>query len=197
MIKFIKDETVPRDDVYKSHAVHVPSGEPPNSVSRPRPPRKAGVVRPITKGKLLRPGGPSSQVRYTILALRYGGLTWCCLRNRRPVQRNQNQNQNRHRKRYRGRRLPRLCRLRSSRPRLRLRQRHRQRQVEERLHLHRRLHQLELHHHPNRRNRCINHFMRSKGRKAKSTWRRMMSSNLSRRTTMVSTFFSLPSKDCN
>ncbi|KAG8693253.1 class II myosin, partial [Ceratobasidium sp. 395] len=59
LIKFIKDETVPRDDVYKSHVVHVPSGEPPNSVSRPPAKRKAGVVRPITQGKLLRKGGPS------------------------------------------------------------------------------------------------------------------------------------------
>lgn len=60
LIKFIKDETVPRDDVYKSHVVHVPSGEPPNSVSRPPAKRKPGVVRPITQGKLLRKGGPSS-----------------------------------------------------------------------------------------------------------------------------------------
>ncbi|KAG9103459.1 class II myosin [Ceratobasidium sp. 370] len=59
IIKFIKDETIPRDDVYKSHVVHVPSGEPPNSVSRPPAKRKPGVVRPITQGKLLRKGGPS------------------------------------------------------------------------------------------------------------------------------------------
>ena len=59
-IQFVKDETVPRDDVYKSHTVHVPSGEPPNSVSRPRPKRKQGVVRPITRGKLLRASGPSN-----------------------------------------------------------------------------------------------------------------------------------------
>lgn len=58
-VKFIKDETVPRDDVYKSHTVHVPSGEPPDSLSRPPAKRKAGVVRPITQGKLLRKGGPS------------------------------------------------------------------------------------------------------------------------------------------
>ncbi|KAL5535659.1 MYO1_1 [Sanghuangporus sanghuang] len=57
-IKFVKDETVPRDDVYKSHTVHVPSGEPPNSLSRPPAKRKPGVVRPITQGKLLRAGGP-------------------------------------------------------------------------------------------------------------------------------------------
>jgi myosin-1 len=58
-IKFVKDETVPRDDVYKSHAVRVPSGEPPNSVSRPPAKRKPGFVRPITQGKLLKAGGPS------------------------------------------------------------------------------------------------------------------------------------------
>ena len=58
-IKFIKDETVPRNDTYKSHTVHVPSGEPPNSQSRPVPKRKEGVVRPITQGKLLKKGGPS------------------------------------------------------------------------------------------------------------------------------------------
>ena len=63
-ISFTRDETVPRDDVYKSHTVHVPTGEPVNSVSRPAAKRKAGVVRPITKGKLLRPGGPGgSNVR--------------------------------------------------------------------------------------------------------------------------------------
>ncbi|EPS96689.1 hypothetical protein FOMPIDRAFT_1025302 [Fomitopsis schrenkii] len=60
-VKFIKDETVPRDDVYKSHTVHVPSGEPPDSLSRPPAKRKAGVVRPITQGKLLRKGGPSDK----------------------------------------------------------------------------------------------------------------------------------------
>ncbi|KAF8560099.1 myosin class I heavy chain [Imleria badia] len=59
-IQFVKDETIPRDDVYKSHTVHVPSGEPPNSTSRPRAKRKQGVVRPITQGKLLRAGGPSN-----------------------------------------------------------------------------------------------------------------------------------------
>jgi myosin I len=58
-IKFVKDEGVVRGDVYKSHAVSVPSGEPPNSLSRPPAKRKPGVVRPITQGKLLRAGGPS------------------------------------------------------------------------------------------------------------------------------------------
>ncbi|KAJ3502138.1 hypothetical protein NLJ89_g9019 [Agrocybe chaxingu] len=60
-IKFIKDETVQRNDLYKSHTVHVPSGEPPGSVSRPPAKRKAGAVRPITQGKLLRAGGPEKR----------------------------------------------------------------------------------------------------------------------------------------
>jgi myosin-1 len=58
-IKFIKDERITKDDVYKSHTVSVASGEPPNSLSRPPAKRKPGVVRPITQGKLLRAGGPS------------------------------------------------------------------------------------------------------------------------------------------
>lgn len=59
IIKFTKDESVQRNDVYKSHEVRVPSGEPPNSVSWPPAKRKPGAVRPVTNGKLLRPGGPS------------------------------------------------------------------------------------------------------------------------------------------
>ncbi|KAI5474581.1 hypothetical protein MNV49_003039 [Pseudohyphozyma bogoriensis] len=58
-ITFKKDESIRKDDVYKSHVVSVPSGEPATSLSRPPVERKAGVVRPITSGKLLRPGGPS------------------------------------------------------------------------------------------------------------------------------------------
>ncbi|KAG6837336.1 class II myosin [Arthromyces matolae] len=60
-IKFIKDERVLKDGVYKSHTVTVGSGEPPSSVSRPPAKRKPGVVRPITQGKLLRAGGPSDK----------------------------------------------------------------------------------------------------------------------------------------
>jgi len=59
-ITFQKDEAIPRDDVYKSHTVRVASGEPASSVSRPIPKRKPGTVRPITSGKLLKKGGPSS-----------------------------------------------------------------------------------------------------------------------------------------
>jgi myosin-1 len=62
-IDFKKDETIQRGDVYKSSAVSVPSGESPTSVSRPPARRKPGIVRPITQGKLLRPGGPSNPNR--------------------------------------------------------------------------------------------------------------------------------------
>jgi len=60
VISFRRDETIRRDDAYKSHVVSVQSGEPPSSVSRPPAKRKPGQVRPITKGKLLRKGGPST-----------------------------------------------------------------------------------------------------------------------------------------
>ncbi|PSR71058.1 hypothetical protein PHLCEN_2v13027 [Hermanssonia centrifuga] len=60
-VKFLKDETVVRNDMYKSHTVHVPSGEAPNSQSHPPAKRKEGVVRPITQGKLLRKGGPDQK----------------------------------------------------------------------------------------------------------------------------------------
>jgi myosin I len=62
LIKFTKDETILKNDVYKSHVVSVQSGEPPGSLSRPPAKRKAGQVRPITQGKLLRKGGPSTDV---------------------------------------------------------------------------------------------------------------------------------------
>ncbi|BFZ55899.1 class II myosin [Savitreella phatthalungensis] len=41
-VKFQKDESIKRDDLYKSGTVHVPTGEPANSVSRPFP-RKKGM----------------------------------------------------------------------------------------------------------------------------------------------------------
>lgn len=56
----MKDETIKKDDVYKSQVVRVPTGEPPDSVSRPPAKRKAGIVRPITNGKLLKAGGPAA-----------------------------------------------------------------------------------------------------------------------------------------
>ncbi|KLO15040.1 hypothetical protein SCHPADRAFT_996148 [Schizopora paradoxa] len=69
-ITAVKDETIPRNDVYKSHQIHVPSGEPPSSLSRPAAKRKPGVVRPITSGKLLRKGGPSDSKPKAVSKLR-------------------------------------------------------------------------------------------------------------------------------
>ncbi|KAF2001152.1 hypothetical protein P154DRAFT_433440 [Amniculicola lignicola CBS 123094] len=57
-VKTMKDPAVPRDDLYKSGTIHTGPGEPPNSVSRPTPKGKQIAAKPITKGKLLRPGGP-------------------------------------------------------------------------------------------------------------------------------------------
>jgi myosin I len=57
-VKVIKDTTVPRDDLYKSGTIHTGPGEPPNSQSKPTPKGKQIAAKPITKGKLLRPGGP-------------------------------------------------------------------------------------------------------------------------------------------
>ncbi|MCJ1306590.1 class II myosin [Agyrium rufum] len=57
-IKVVKDSTVPRDDLYKSGTIHTGPGESPNSVSRPTPKPKQVAAKPITTGKLLRPGGP-------------------------------------------------------------------------------------------------------------------------------------------
>ncbi|KAK5213185.1 class II myosin [Exophiala xenobiotica] len=59
-VKVQKDPAIPRDDVYKSGTIHVPQGESPNSGSRPTPRGKA-IAKPITSGKLLRPGGPGGQ----------------------------------------------------------------------------------------------------------------------------------------
>lgn len=57
-VQAMKDPSVQRDDLYKSGKIHTGPGEPPNSVSRPTPRGKQVAGRPITKGKLLRPGGP-------------------------------------------------------------------------------------------------------------------------------------------
>lgn len=69
-ITFRKDETVKKDDVYKSHPVSVCSGEPATSLSMPPARRKPGIVRPVTGGKLLRPGGPAttSNVRVSLIS---------------------------------------------------------------------------------------------------------------------------------
>lgn len=54
----IKDPSVPRDDIYKSGTIHTGPGEPPNSKSKPTPRGRRVAAKPISKGKLLRPGGP-------------------------------------------------------------------------------------------------------------------------------------------
>ncbi|EEH46923.2 myosin-1 [Paracoccidioides brasiliensis Pb18] len=58
IVKTMKDPAIARDDIYKSGTIHTSQGEPPNSVSRPTPRPKQVAGKPITKGKLLRPGGP-------------------------------------------------------------------------------------------------------------------------------------------
>ncbi|KAL7273155.1 class II myosin [Rhizina undulata] len=58
VVKAVSDPSVPRDDLYKSSTIHVPPGEPANSVSKPTPKGKQVAAKPITTGKLLRPGGP-------------------------------------------------------------------------------------------------------------------------------------------
>lgn len=57
-VKAVKDPAVPRDDYYKSGAIHTGPGEPPNSVSKPTPRGKRIAAKPITKGKLVKPGAP-------------------------------------------------------------------------------------------------------------------------------------------
>ncbi|UNI23673.1 class II myosin [Purpureocillium takamizusanense] len=59
-VKVMKDSQQ-RADFYKSGAVHTHQGEPPNSVSRPTPRAKPVPPRPITRGKLIKPGGPSGR----------------------------------------------------------------------------------------------------------------------------------------
>lgn len=58
VVKSKKDPNIPRDDVYKSSTIHVGPGEPPGSVSKPTPKGKQVAAKPITTGRLLRPGGP-------------------------------------------------------------------------------------------------------------------------------------------
>jgi myosin-1 len=60
LVKVLKDAPT-RADFYKSGAVHTQQGEPPNSVSRPTPKGKPVPPRPITRGKLIKPGGPGGR----------------------------------------------------------------------------------------------------------------------------------------
>ncbi|KAK3341322.1 P-loop containing nucleoside triphosphate hydrolase protein [Lasiosphaeria hispida] len=60
MVKVLKDSPSPHD-FYKSGAIHTQQGEPPNSLSRPTPKGKPVPPRPITRGKLIKPGGPGGR----------------------------------------------------------------------------------------------------------------------------------------
>lgn len=60
VVKVLKDSQSPVD-FYKSGAVHTQPGEPPNSLSRPFPKAKPVPPRPITRGKLIKPGGPNGR----------------------------------------------------------------------------------------------------------------------------------------
>lgn len=57
-VKAVKDPAAGNVDSYKSSTIHTSAGEPPSSVSKPTPRPKQSAARPVTKGKLLRPGGP-------------------------------------------------------------------------------------------------------------------------------------------
>lgn len=67
-MKFVRDEKIRKDDVYKSHVVSVPSGEPANSVSYPacaRKPKQAASTRSKPPAKR---SAPISRVRPTPVA---------------------------------------------------------------------------------------------------------------------------------
>lgn len=59
-VKVLKDAPTPAD-FYKSGAIHTQQGEPPNSVSRPTPRPRPVPPRPITRGKLIKAGGPNGR----------------------------------------------------------------------------------------------------------------------------------------
>ncbi|KAG5928463.1 class II myosin [Claviceps africana] len=59
-VKVMKDSQQ-SEDYYKSGAIHTQPGEPPASESRPMPKAKPVPPRPITRGKLIRPGGPGGR----------------------------------------------------------------------------------------------------------------------------------------
>ncbi|WYZ44079.1 hypothetical protein EsH8_VII_000515 [Colletotrichum jinshuiense] len=59
-VKVLKDSQQPAD-YYKSGAVHTQPGESPSSFSKPTPKGKPVPPRPITRGKLIKPGGPNGR----------------------------------------------------------------------------------------------------------------------------------------
>jgi len=60
LVKVMKD--APNQvDFYKSSTIHTQAGLPPNSVSLPTPKGKPVPPRPITRGKLIKPGGPGGR----------------------------------------------------------------------------------------------------------------------------------------
>ncbi|KAG9256135.1 P-loop containing nucleoside triphosphate hydrolase protein [Emericellopsis atlantica] len=59
-VKVLKDSQQ-RADYYKSGAVHTRAGESPQAVSKPTPKAKPVPPKPITRGKLIRPGGPNGR----------------------------------------------------------------------------------------------------------------------------------------
>ncbi|KAI0877242.1 P-loop containing nucleoside triphosphate hydrolase protein [Hypoxylon argillaceum] len=59
-VKVLKDSQLPVD-FYKSGAIHTQPGESPSSVSRPMPRANPVPPRPITRGKLIKPGGPNGR----------------------------------------------------------------------------------------------------------------------------------------
>ncbi|KAI1436841.1 P-loop containing nucleoside triphosphate hydrolase protein [Xylaria sp. CBS 124048] len=60
VVKVLKDSQQ-AVDYYKSGAVHTQPGESPSSVSRPMPRANPVPPRPITRGKLIKPGGPNGR----------------------------------------------------------------------------------------------------------------------------------------
>lgn len=59
-VKVLKDSQQ-SVDYYKSGAIHTRQGESPQSGSRPTPKGKPVPPRPVTRGKLIRPGGPNGR----------------------------------------------------------------------------------------------------------------------------------------
>lgn len=59
-VKVLKDSQQ-KEDYYKSGGVHTQQGDPPNSMSKPTPKGKPVPPRPITRGKLIKPGGPGGR----------------------------------------------------------------------------------------------------------------------------------------